>query len=451
MATRVSMSVALTLCGSLLLAMPASADTEADLGGKLTPIGAEKAGNTDGTIPGWDGGIIHPPASYESGGGYVDPYADDKKFFSITKENVDKYRDKLAAGQILLLDRYPDYRMDVYPTHRSCAYPESVYRKTKENMGVGRIDGTTHDLVEAVPGGFPFPVPTSGDQVIWNHRSAYEGLARQVVGSTAVIDKTGGYTPLVWDEFRLSNYYNPQRKTLGELNNRQLSYLSSYIAPARHAGKMYLVHETLNGERKAWFYSPGLRRVRRAPTLSYDNPVAGYEGLETTDQLYMFNGRLDRYDWKLLGKKELYIPYNNYEFANSNHKMSDLVGPNFPNRDLTRYELHRVWVVEATVKPGIRHLLARRIFYIDEDRWGIVAADIYDSHNKLWRYQEETTLGAYDVPTCFGFGQAIYDFDAGRYILDNVFNEGPRPNFHAEGEVTDDMFEVGAMRSRGTR
>ena len=241
MAIRVSMSVALMLCGSLLLAMPASAGTEADLGGKLTPIGAEKAGNADGTIPVWDGGITIPPAGYESGGDYVDPYADDKKLFSITKENINKYRDKLSAGQILLLDRYPDYRMDVYPTQRSCAYPESVYKKTKENMGVARVDGTTHDLVDAVPGGFPFPIPTSGDQIIWNHRSAYEGIARKVVGSTAVIDKAGGYTPLVWDEFRLSNYYDPAHETLEYLDNRQLSFLSSYIAPARHAGEIDLV------------------------------------------------------------------------------------------------------------------------------------------------------------------------------------------------------------------
>ena len=451
MLTKVSATAALVACGIVLGMGPARADSAADLGAKLTPIGAEVAGNADGTIPAWTGGITAPVAGYVQGQDYVDPYAGDAKLFSITKDNLEQYRDNLAAGQIALLERYDGYRMDVYPTHRSCAFPAAVYEKTKANIGVAKVEQTAHDLAAAVPGGFPFPLPQSGDEVIWNHRAAFEGVARSVLGTTAVVDTNGGFVPLKWDELRLSNYYNPDRSTFEELQNVQFKYLSTYIAPARVAGEAYLVHETLNGERNAWFYSPGLRRVRRAPTLSYDNPVSGYEGLGAADQLYMYNGRLDRYDWQLVGKKELYIPYNNYEFANSKHSVADLVEPNFPNRDVTRYELHRVWVVEATLKEGTRHLLPRRTFYVDEDSWRVVAADMYDSRGGLWRYQEETTVNAYDVPTCFGFGQALYDFEAGRYILDLVFNDDTRPDFHAAGNVTDGMFEVGALRKTGTR
>lgn len=451
MFTKVSATAALVACGLALGASMAQADSATDLGGKLTPLGAETAGNASGTIPAWDGGITAPPAGYTRGGDYADPYAGDAKLFAITRENLDRYRDNLAAGQIALLERYADYRMDVYPTHRSCAYPANVYEKTKANIGTAKLDATAHDLVDAVPGGFPFPLPQSGAEIIWNHRTAYEGIARSVIGTTAVVNTDGNFVPLKWDELRLSNYYDPSRQTYSDLGNVQIKYLSTYIAPARVAGEAYLVHETLNGERNAWFYSPGLRRVRRAPTLSYDNPVSGYEGLGAADQLYMYNGRLDRYDWKLVGKKELYIPYNNYEFANSKHSVSDLVGPNFPSRDATRYELHRVWVVEATVKAGTRHILARRTFYVDEDSWRVVAADMYDGRGGLWRYQEETTVNAYDVPTCFGFGQALYDFEAGRYILDLVFNDDRRPDFHAASSLTDDMFEVGALRKRGTR
>ncbi|ABS61786.1 protein of unknown function DUF1329 [Parvibaculum lavamentivorans DS-1] len=451
MFTKVSATAAFVACSIVLGAGQAQADSAADLGAKLTPIGAEVAGNAAGTIPAWSGGIVNPPAGYVQGQDYVDPYANDKKLFSITKDNLEQYRDNLAAGQIALLDRYAGYRMDVYPTHRSCAFPANVYEKTKANVGMAKIEKVAHDLTDAVPGGFPFPLPQSGDEVMWNHRTAYEGVARSVVGTTAVVNAGGQFVPLKWDELRLSNYYNPARTNFAELQNVQLKYLSTYIAPARVAGEAYLVHETLNGERNAWFYSPGLRRVRRAPTLSYDNPVSGYEGLGTADQLYMYNGRLDRYDWQLVGKKELYIPYNNYEFANSKHSVADLVEPNFPNRDVTRYELHRVWVIEATLKQGTRHLLPRRTFYIDEDSWRVVAADMYDSRGGLWRYQEETTVNAYDVPTCFGFGQALYDFQAGRYILDLVFNDDARPNFHAAASVTDSMFEVGALRKTGTR
>jgi hypothetical protein len=448
---KVSATAALVACGLVLAVGAAGADGATDLGQGLTPLGAETAGNADGTIPAWAGGITTPPAGYVQGKDYVDPYAGDAKLFSITKENVASYRDKLAAGQIALIERHGDYRMDVYPSHRSCAFPQSVYEKTKENIGKAKVDDGPHDLVDAVPGGFPFPTPKSGAEVIWNHRTAFEGVARSVAGTTAVVNTDGQFVPLKWDELRLSNYYNPARKSFSELENVQFKYLSSYTAPARVAGEAYLVHETLNGERNAWFYSPGLRRVRRAPTLSYDNPVSGYEGLGAADQLYMYNGRLDRYDWKLVGKKELYIPYNNYEFANSKHSVAELTGPHFPSRDATRYELHRVWVVEAKLKPGIRHIFPRRVFYVDEDSWRVVATDIYDGRDKLWRYQEETTVNAYDVPTCFGFGQALYDFQSDRYILDLVFNDDARPNFHAAANVDDAMFEVGALRKAGTR
>lgn len=449
MSIKVSATVALLACS--IVAAPALAEDAADLGSRLTPIGAEAAGNADGTIPAWMGGITAPVAGYVQGADYVDPHAGDAKRFSITRDNLDSHRDKLTEGQVALLNRHEGYRMDVYPTRRSCAFPARVYEKTAENAGRARVEEGTNDLVDAVPGGFPFPLPKSGAEVMWNHRMAFEGVARSVLGTTAVVAADGSFVPLKWDEIRLSNYYNPERTEFSQLGNVQLKYLSSYIAPARVAGEMYLVHETLNGERNAWFYSPGLRRVRRAPTLSYDNPVSGYEGLGTADQLYMYNGRLDRYDWTLVGKKEIYIPYNNYEFAHSKHSVADLAGPSYPSRDAMRYELHRVWVVEANVKPGIRHLLAKRVFYVDEDSWRVVAADMYDGRGNLWRYQEETTVNAYDVPTCFGFGQALYDLQVGRYILDLVFNDDRRPNFHAAAEVTDAMFEVGSLRKLGTR
>lgn len=451
MSIKISTATAFLVCGIAFASGPARADGAADLGTRLTPIGAETAGNAEGSIPTWTGGIDAPVAGYVQGQDYIDPYAGDTKRFSITRDNIDAYKDKLTAGQIALLQRYDGYRMDVYPTRRSCTFPTSVQEKTKANIRTAKLDPGTHDLIDAVPGGFPFPLPKTGAEVMWNHRAAFEGVARSVVGTTAVVATDGRFVPLKWDEIRLSNYYNPERTEFSQLGNVQVKYLSTYIAPARVAGEMYLVHETLNGERNAWFYSPGLRRVRRAPTLSYDNPVSGYEGLGTSDQLYMYNGRLDRYDWKLAGKQEIYIPYNNYEFAHSKHSVAELTGPSYPSRDAMRYELHRVWVVEATVKPGLRHLLAKRVFYVDEDSWRVVATDIYDGRDNLWRYQEETTVNAYDVPTCFGFGQALYDLQVGRYILDLVFNDDKRPNFHAAAEVTDSMFEVGALRKLGTR
>lgn len=450
MSKKIFAAAALFVCATM---GGAAADDASDLGGKLTPVGAERAGNAAGTIPAWDGGLATPPAGYTPGGDYVDPYASDAKLFSIDKSNLDRYKDNLTAGQRAIFARFPDYRMDVYPTHRSCALPKSNYEKTKQNVGVAKLDPATGDLVAAVPGGLPFPLPQNGAEAMWNHRLAFEGIGRNVSGTSAVVNAAGSFVPQKWEEVRLSNYYNPANATFDALQNVQLKYFTIYTEPARLAGEEYLVHETLNGERNAWIYSPGLRRVRRAPTLAYDNPSSGYEGLATNDQLYMFNGRLDRYDWKLVGKKELYVPYNNFAFASPSHRVKELVKDNFTNRDLMRYELHRVWVVDATLKQGIRHMLPHRVFYIDEDSWRILATDIYDGHGNVWRYQEETTVPVYDVPTCFSFGETFYDFQTGRYILDLAYNDDKRPDFHAEtnGGATDDMFTIGYLRKRGTR
>ena len=107
--------------------------------------------------------------------------------------------------------------------------------------------------------------------------------------------------------------------------------------------------------RKAWQYLPGQRRVRRAPTISYDTPNPGATGLMTYDDVFMFNGSLDRYDWKLIGKKELYIPYNCYKPQLKVPLTEKCLGGH-PDPEYWRWELHRVWVVEGTVKPGKRHV-----------------------------------------------------------------------------------------------
>ena len=61
-----------TLFAAILAVMSASAvaavspDEAAQLGKTLTPTGAEKAGNKDGTIPEWTGGLTTPPAGLQA-------------------------------------------------------------------------------------------------------------------------------------------------------------------------------------------------------------------------------------------------------------------------------------------------------------------------------------------------------------------------------------------------
>ena len=75
--------------------------------------------------------------------------------------------------------------------------------------------------------------------------------------------------------------------------------------------------------RSAWIYNAGQRRVRRAPDLAYDNFNDGTEGMRTSDQFDAWNGAPDRYDWKLVGKKEIYVPYNAYKLADKSAQVQE--------------------------------------------------------------------------------------------------------------------------------
>ena len=92
---------------------------------KLTPVGAERAGNPDGTIPAWTGGYTTPAPGWREGQNRPDPFAHEKPLFAITPANVSSYADRLPEGARELFRRHADYRMDVYPTHRSAAFPRS--------------------------------------------------------------------------------------------------------------------------------------------------------------------------------------------------------------------------------------------------------------------------------------------------------------------------------------
>ena len=59
---------------------------------------------------------------------------------------------------------------------------------------------------------------------------------------------------------------DPQKRNAEELDNISIYYLLQTKAPARSAGYVVLVQESLNMSveaRRAWTYSPGTRRVRR--------------------------------------------------------------------------------------------------------------------------------------------------------------------------------------------
>ena len=59
---------------------------------------------------------------------------DDQPLFTITAANFEQYKDNLSPGQIALLKRYPDtFRMPVYESRRTAAYPDELYAAFKQD------------------------------------------------------------------------------------------------------------------------------------------------------------------------------------------------------------------------------------------------------------------------------------------------------------------------------
>ncbi len=422
----------------------------ARLGADLTPLGAEKAGNADGTIPAWDGGIKTPPAGYKPGDHHADPFAGDKVLFTITAANMSEHAAKLTPGHQAMLKTYDSYKMKVYPSRRSASYPQRIYDATKKVATTAELTGGGNGITGAVMG-IPFPIPKNGSEVIWNHLTRFRGNVAARKTSQAAPTRGGGYTEVVFeDEFNV--VYSQEGQTEESLANRILYFKQKVVAPARLAGGILLVHETLDQvkePRAAWLYNPGQRRVRRAPNVAYDNPGTAADGMRTSDQFDMFNGAPDRYDWKLVGKKELYVPYNNYALHSDKLKHKDILTPLHINPEHLRYELHRVWVVDATLKEGTSHIYKRRTLYFDEDSWQILAVDQYDKRDQLWRVSEGFVINYYDVPMLWTTLEVHTDLQAGRYLAIGLDNEFDMYRFDIERTLED--YTPAALRREGVR
>jgi hypothetical protein len=428
-----------------------SPEEAARLGKDLSPIGAEKAANADGSIPAWNGGITAAPAGYEPGMHHLDPYATDEVLFTIDKSNIDKYKENLSPGQIALFEAYPDtFKMPIYKTRRSASYPQFVYDATKKFA-------TTAELVEGGNGikntaiGIPFPIPKTGLEAIWNHLLRYRGQSIERFGGQAAPTASGSYNYVGFDEQLLVKYSDPSA-TPAELQDSNIlfKFKQQVTEPARLAGTALLVHETMDQiltPRQAWTYNSGQRRVRRAPNVAYDAPGTAADSLRTTDDFDMFNGSPNRYNWTLKGKQELYIPYNSYKLHSDKLTYDDILKPGHINPEHTRYEKHRVWVVEANLKDDMRHIYKKRVFYIDEDSWQVHVTDIYDNRDQLYRVAMAYGLNYYEVPTQWSTLEVYHDLNSRRYLAIGLDNQEKMYDFSQS--FNDNEFTSSALRRAG--
>jgi hypothetical protein len=449
------------MAGWLLAGLPGAAGAAvssqeaARLGNDLTPLGGEKAANADGSIPAWTGGIKSASEAgfpnYKTGQHHPDPFANDKPLFTITAANMNEYAAKLTEGHKRLFQTYKDYKMIVYPTHRSAAEPQRIYDATKRIATTANLAPGGNGVVGAVEG-IPFPIPKQGIEVFWNHVLRFRADAAQAIVGQAPMTAGGSYTLVKFNEEFLFQYSVPGM-TEASLNNIIAYFIQETTQPARLAGEILLVHETLDQSkenRKAWIYNPGQRRVRRAPNVAFDNPGTNADNLRTSDQFDMYNGSPERYDWKLIGKKEVYVPYNSYKLHSDKVKYSEILTKNHINQDLARYELHRVWVVDSTLKPGTSHLYSRRTLYVDEDSWQILAVDCYDRRGQLYRVQEGHVINYYDVPTLWTTLELVMDLTNGRYLALGLTNEEPK-SYDFTIKRTPADYQPSALQMRGVR
>ena len=449
------MGVAIALAlfaGSALAAV--SSQEAAKLGASLTPFGAETAGNAAGTIPEWTGGITQAPAGYsQSGQHHVDPFPGDKPLFTITKSNLEQYKDNLTPGQIALFNAYPSsYQMPVYQTRRSASAPQWVYDNSIKNATTAKLQDGGNGFSDAY-GGIPFPIPQSGVEVLWNHIARYRGNYIVRRASEVAVQRNGSYSLVTSQQEALFKFYDP-KGSFADLDNTLFYYQSFTKSPARLAGGAVLVHETLDQvkqARQAWGYNAGQRRVRRAPNLAYDTPIAAADGLRTADDTDMFNGAPDRFDWKLVGKKEIYIPYNNYKATSPEVKYEDLLQVGHLNPAFTRNELHRVWVVEGTLKGSARHIYSKRTLYLDEDSWQAAVVDQYDGRGELWRVSVAYLKNYYELPTTWSALDVFHDLQARRYHVQNLDNEEANTIDFSQEVPADNYFKPASLRRRGIR
>ncbi|USX19564.1 DUF1329 domain-containing protein [Oxalobacteraceae bacterium OTU3REALA1] len=403
----------------------ATAEEAAALKTTLTPFGAEKAANKDGTIPAWEGVYNKVAPGYKPGDARADPFASEKPVLSITGKNVDQYAAKLSAGTVAMLKKYPTYRLDVFPTHRTGGAPSWVYDNTFKNATSAKTVDDGYG-VDGAYGGIPFPIPKTGYEAIWNHRLAWVGDTAIYASRTWIVPPDGKRTLANEAEQTLTRPYYFKEGSLDKMDGIYQYGRLITRAPASKAGEGILAHDGLNAAapRALWQYLVGQRRVRRAPSVAYDTPDSVASGIGFVDEAFMLFGPIDHHQLKLIGKKEMYIPYNNNRAASA--KIADLMGPQFLNPDLVRWELHRVWEVEATVAPGKRHVVSKRRYYLDEDTWQIIQIDGYDAQGQIWRSNYALTLLAPDLPALLANVMwGVYNVQTGAYLLNASANETP--------------------------
>ncbi|MFA5938065.1 MAG: DUF1329 domain-containing protein [Sinimarinibacterium sp.] len=416
--------MALALAGSPAIAADAQARLQALGGPAMTCVGAERAASAGGVAE-YSGKWLGAWPGLKDVRGYAPgPYADEKPLFTITAANMAEHAERLTEGQKVLLRKYPErYRIPVYPSHRDFRLPDWACATIRHNVEHAQI---VHDGlgVTGQSGAIPFPFPSSGLEAIWNVLRPTTVWNETATVDIADVFATGAITfgKLSYQTLALAS--DPAKRAPNQ-DPVAAYFLVETLLPPRDRGNIdvgFQPNDFADGSTHVWAYNPGTRRLRQAPDIAFDYPTPP-SGLRTVDDDHAFNGSPERYDWKLLGKREIYVPYHNFRVNDPEVRYKDLLTPNTLNPDFLRYELHRVWVIEGTLKPGFRHVYGRRVIYADEDTWMSPLADNYDMRGELYRVAVIAFRYAPDAQA-FHRGVSVYhDLTSQAYEAGYLVNE----------------------------
>jgi Protein of unknown function (DUF1329) len=427
-----------------------TAEEAAKLKTTLTPVGAERAGNADGTIPAWSGGYTTPTPGFVNGGKRPDPFAADKPSYSITSKNYEQHADKLSEGSKLMFKRNADFRIDVYPTRRTFAAPQFIYDRTaKSATTVTMVDGPGGPVPKGYTGGIPFPIPKTAEEVMTNHQLRWNGDGSSQTQRGYIVTAQG--KAIFAAENLIEGIYpqNMETPVAADWDGNRTRFRITTLAPSVAKGSATLAWGNIDNDKAlAWTYLTGQRRVRKLPNSCCDTPVPNAAGTMTFDEVQLWEGKLNRFDWKLVGKKELIVPYNTNRTMIP--KEADLFQAHFLNPDHVRWELHRVWAVEATLKPGQRHVYSNTTYYVDEDSWIVLLSDRRDAQNTLAKTMVSLPFVAPDYPLISSVSFVSYDLTTGAWTVQNLLNE-QASQFKRVTKFPANQFSPDALEAEGVR
>lgn len=415
--------------------------------GVLTPMGAIRAGDARGVIPEWTGGLTKSIKGSKPGAHPPDPFFEDARWFTVGPKDLERFRVRLSDGLRELLRRYDSFEILVFPTRRTAAAPRAFYEASIANLSAARLadNGLT---LEGAERGIPFPCPQTGEEAMWNHLARWRGGPTTSIDGVAVPD---GYGNVAVDKYRLDVLpaYNlgivPPTLWLYRRELKTPDVVDSSVLTLRD------LYTPLSRPRVAWYLAPRAKKAVPAPDFAYGTPDPTTKGVRTADMLDEFNGMMDRFTFKLVALRPMIVPYNGYRLSAPNLEPKDFLWAEHPNPRFLRYELHRVWVVEATLKEGHKHPFPFRVYYLDEDSWQILMADHFGPDGTIARYSETHGQEIPEVPVFEPTLEITYDFKEQRYAVSGLDNQDPPPD-HGAALVPDD-FEPGnapgVPRARG--